>query len=222
MRRRVLIAGEGRVLYFLARSFRATGVEVAVLSSKERDVSLLARDSGVLVIHGDPTQPRFLEEAGAGKSTDVVAATEQDEDNLVICQLAKKRFGVERTVALVQDPDYVEVFRELEVDAVISTTDLLARVVKERAALEDLEAVVPMKESSIRVSDVSLGDEDAAVGKKVRDIQLPTDCLVGVVVRGDQVLIPKGDFVLEQGDRAVILVTPQVEEEAIRVLKQGG
>jgi trk system potassium uptake protein TrkA len=222
MHRRVLIAGEGRVLYFVARSFKAAKVEVAVVAKHERDALALSRSLDVLVILGDPTQPRFLEEAGAGKSTDVVAATEKDEDNLVICQLAKRLFGVERTIALVQDPDYVEVFRELEVDAVISTTDLLAKVVRQRTALEELEDLVPVVKSPIRVTDVSLVEGDPSVGKNIQELDLPAACLVGVVVRGEEVFLPKGDFVLEQGDRAVIIVTRQAEEEAIRVLKKGG
>lgn len=222
MRRRVLIAGEGRVLYFVARSFKATRVEVAILTPRDRDALALSRGLDLVVIHGDPTQPRFLEEAGAGKSTDVIAATERDEDNLVICQLAKRLFGVERTVALVQDPDYVDVFRDLEVDAVISTTDLLARVVHQRTVLEEVEDLVPVVRSPIRVSDVSLVEGDPSIGKEIQKLGLPTGCIIGVVVRGEDTFIPHGDFVLELGDRAVILVRLQVEDEAIRVLKKSG
>lgn len=221
MRRRVLIVGEGRILYFLARAFRARKVEVAVLTPVARDAATLARRMDLLVVHGDPTQPRFLEEAGAGRSTDLVAAAEGDEDNLVVCQIAKKLFGVDRTIALVHDPDYVDVFRQLGVGAVISTTDLLARIVSDRTALEEFENLVPDADGSILVSDVVIGEGDFAAGRPLSELPLPSDCLVGGIVRGKGMVIPRGGSRLEVGDRAILLVTSESESAAIALLKTG-
>ncbi|MBD3334152.1 MAG: TrkA family potassium uptake protein [Candidatus Eisenbacteria bacterium] len=219
--RRVVIAGEGRLLYFLARRFLDAEAEVSLLTPHKEQAELLARRFSCLVVHGDPTQPRSLEEAGAGKATDVVAATERDENNLVICQLAHRHFEADRTVAIVQDPDFVSVFRDLGVGAVVSTADLLSRIVEQRTALEGLESLVPVAGGEIIVSDVVLKEGTAAVGRRLRDLGLPGPCLVGCVVRGEKVLIPDGDFEFQADDRAVILVEPRVEGDAIRVLKEG-
>ncbi|MBU1701281.1 MAG: TrkA family potassium uptake protein [Candidatus Eisenbacteria bacterium] len=221
MARRVLIAGEGRLLYFLARRFQSSRSEVTVICPHLKEAERLSRRLKCLVVHGDPTQPRFLEEAGAGKADDVIAATGRDEDNLVICQLAAQHFEVLHTVAVVQDPDFVDAFRKLGVGAVISTTDMLARLVEKRTSLEGLEDLAPAAGQGVIVSDVLLKETDHAAGHRLDTLELPESCLVGSVIRGEKMLIPKGDFLFAPGDRAIILVTPEVEEEAIRILKEG-
>lgn len=125
----ILLIGGGKIGYHLVRTLIAEGHEVAVVERDAQVCEAISDQFGVMTVHGDGTVPRLLREAGAVRADVVVAVAGRDQDNLVACQIAKHMHGVQRTVARVNDPRNDRLFAMLGVDARISVTALVARLI---------------------------------------------------------------------------------------------
>lgn len=214
---RILIVGGEKLVYFLGRTFISKGHTVVVINRDREDCTRLARRLRATVVHGDGSDPRILEEAEAQAADAVVAATPNDEDNLAICQLARERFRVARTLALVNDPDNEMVFKELGVRAA-STTRILAGLIEQHAGFDDVVSLLPLAEGKVTATEVVLDAESPAAGKALSDIALPADALVAIVLRGGQPLIPRGSTVLRPNDRLIVITLPETHGRALRLL----
>lgn len=205
---KVLIVGGGKTLYFLCRNFTAKGYEVVIVNRDQTECVQLARQLSATVVCGDGSDPRILKEAGAMGADAVLAITPNDQDNLVICQLASFQFGVPRAVALANDPDNAEVFDKLGVSA-FSTTHIVGSLIEQRASLEQIINLLPVGEGRVNVTEVVLDADSPVVGKLLKDIELPQNALVAVVIRDNQPIVPRGANDLMAGDRVVLITLPE-------------
>jgi trk system potassium uptake protein TrkA len=212
---KILIIGGGKPLYFLCRNFTAKGYEVVIINRNPGECLHLARQLSATVICGDGSDPEILKEAGAMGADVVLAISPNDQDNLIICQLASLQFGVPRSVALANDPDNVEVFERLGV-TVFSTTHIVAGLIEQRASLEQITNHLPVGDGRVNVTEIILDGNSPTAGKCLKDIALPDNALVAVVIRADQPIIPRGSSQLMGGDRVVLITLP---ENHGRVLK---
>jgi len=170
------------------------------------------------VVYGDGSDPRILEEAHADGVDTLLAVTPHDEDNLAICQLAKLRFGVPRTLALVNDPDNEDVFRQLGVTTAFSTTRLLSNLIEQKAAFEDITSLAPLADGKVNITEVVLPDDSPVVRRSLMDIGLPPDSLVAGLIRGERPIIPRGVTTLEAGDRLIVITLPANHGRVLRML----
>jgi len=205
---KVLIVGGGKTLYFLCRNFAAKGYEVVIVNRDKAECVQLARQLSATVVFGDGSDVRILKEAGAMRTDAVLAITPNDQDNLVICQLASLRFGVPRTVALVNDPDNAEVFNKLGVSA-FSTTQIVGSLIEQRASLEQIINLLPVGEGRVNVTEIMLDADSPVSGKRLKDISLPQNALVAVIIRDNQPIVPRGANELLAGDRVVLITLPE-------------
>jgi trk system potassium uptake protein TrkA len=205
---RVIIVGGGKTLYFLCRNFTARGYEVAIINRDQAECVQLARQLPARVIYGDGSDAGILKEAGAMGADAVLAITPNDQDNLVICQVAARKFGVPRAVALANDPDNAEVFEELGVSA-FSTTRVVSSLIEQRASLEQITNLLPVGEGKVNVTEIVLDAESPVAGKRLKDIDLPENALVAVVIRDNQPIVPRGGNDLLAGDRIVLITLPE-------------
>lgn len=215
---KVILVGSGRQLYFMAREFMAKGHAVVVVCGDGYDAQWIARRLNATVLHADGSKPSVLEEAGAPETDVLIAATARDPDNLVICQIAEQRFGVPRTLALVSDPDNMEVFPKLGVRNVVSLTHLVSKLIEDRTAAEEISNLTIMGEGTVNVTELVLPDDSPAIGKPLAASGLPRDALVASVVRGPRAIIPRGDTVLAAGDRLVLVTLPASHGHAVKYL----
>lgn len=216
---RVIVAGGGRSAYFLARMFLSKGFHVTAVTRDPADAAWLARRlERAVVVRGDPSAPEVLEDAGAASAEAVVAVTGRDQDNLVIAQLADLRFRVPRVVALVNDPDNEEVFRQLGVRGAFSVSRVLARLIEEQVDFSDLAGLVSLGEGKVNVAELTLAPDAPAVGRALRDLALPEGSLVAGVIRGGEPLVPRGGTVLQEGDRLVLVTLPAHQSRVLRAL----
>ena len=215
---KAVIVGAGKQLYFLAREFISKGHSVAVVCGDAHDAQWIVRRLKATVLHGDGSIPSVLEDAGVQEAEVVIAATPRDPDNLVICQIAERRFGVPTTLALVNDPDNQEVFAKLGVKNVVSLTDLVSRVIEHRTEAEEIRNLTIFAEGSINVTELVLPEDCPAAGKPLSAAGLPRDTLVVGVVRGSMAIIPRGDTVLAAGDRIVLVTLPASYGPAVKYL----
>lgn len=212
---KVLIVGGGTTLYFLCRNFAARGYEVVVINRNREECVQLARELSATVVCGDGSDAVVLKEAGAMGADAVLAITPNDEDNLVTCQLAALKFGVPRAVALANDPDNAEVFEKLGVSS-FSTTRIVSSLIEQRASLEQITNLVPVGEGRVNVTEVVLDDDSPVVGRHLKDIGLPENALVAVVIRGNMPIVPRGANDLRAGDRVVLITLPENHGPVLR------
>ena len=173
----------------------------------------------VIIIHGDACEPKYLEEANAEKADVVVAVTNDDEDNLVICQLAKLYFSVPRTVARVNDPRNQEAFAKLGVDVPIDATTIISQALNQEVSLEELSTLLKLKQGKISVVHGKISEESPLLRHPLKEIALPSGCIIASVLRREDVIVPNGETVLENGDDILAITTPENEREFYRLLR---
>jgi trk system potassium uptake protein len=205
---KVFIVGGGNTLFFLSRKFAAKGYEVVIINRSREECVQLARQLSAKVICGDGSDERILKDAGAMDADVVLAIAPNDQDNLVICQLASIQFGVPRAIALANDPDNVEIFEKLGVSA-FSTTHIVGSLIEQRASLEQIVNLLPVGEGRVNVTEILLGTDSPAVGKFLKDLDLPENALVAVIIRDNRPIVPRGSNQLLERDRVVLITLPE-------------
>ena len=210
---RVAIAGAGNVGQFIAADLAAAGHEVLLI---EKDPDLVARGRTSVAVDwrvGDACEVATLQDAGLAEADVVVAATGDDEDNLVVSLLAKQEFAVPRVVARVNHPKNAWLFNEsYGVDVSVSTPHLLTALVEEAVSVGSLVRLLQFQGGEARLVEVTLADNSPAAGRTVAELDVPRDATVVAVVRSGHVVVPRGDTVVEAGDEVLALVTPDSEE----------
>jgi len=218
---KVIIIGGGKTLYFLCRRFTAKGYEVVIVNRKRDECVQLARQLAVTVVCGDGSDEAILLEAGAMSADAVLSITPYDQDNLVICQLASIQFGVPRAIALANDPENAEIFQKLGVSA-FSTTDIVGSLIEERAFLEQIVNLLPVGEGRVNVTEIVLEADSPVAGKFLKDIVLPENALVAVIIRNNQPIVPRGPNQLLAGDRVVLITLPENHGPVMEVFTGDG
>ncbi|HEX5052325.1 MAG TPA: NAD-binding protein [Planctomycetota bacterium] len=218
---KAILVGAGRPLYFLAQTFRRKDHAVTLIVRDAAESSWLANQSDATVVHGDGSNDRVLEDAGARSADLVLAATANDADNLIICQQARARFAVPRAVALVNDPDNQAIFAALGVDA-ISPSMTVASLVEQWATCDRVTHLVPAGNGKVTISEVTLGDSFAFAGRPIAELGFPRDALIAVVMRDAETLVPRGDTKLQRGDRVLLVALAESHGLALQLLTGGG
>jgi trk system potassium uptake protein TrkA len=217
----VLIVGGGKVVYFLCRAFISKGYSLTIVNRDSAECAWLARRLKAVIVHGDGTDLQILEECGAERCDAILAVTGHDQDNLAICQQARIRFNVQRTLAMVNDPDNEEVFRKLGVSAAFSTTRIITSLIEQRTGFEDIINLVPLEEGKVNLTEVVLRDISPVAGRALSDIALPENSLIAIVTRNGSPIIPRGGTVLAAGDRLVVITLPENMGRVIKLLTGG-
>lgn len=219
---RVIIVGSGKIVYYLARQFAKKRIEALVVTPDQKEAKDLAQRVGKPVMVGDATDPHILEEAGALRVDAVLALTPHDEDNLAVCQIAKKMYKVPRTIALVNDPENEAIFHKLDVSVAISATRILSILLEEQAGFEEIGKIISVSEGNVSVSEVILREGAPADGAEISTIAFPEEALIGGVIRSGRVLIPKGNTQLLGGDRLIVIATETSFDQVLHVLTGEG
>jgi len=215
---KVVIVGGGKAVYFLAKVFLSKGYQPVIIDQDGEECLRLSHQLKAMVLHGDGSRPALLEEAGAREALAVLAVTPRDQDNLVVCQLAARMFGVPRTLALVNDPENQEVFHRLGVSVAFSTTHIMATLIEQQAGLEEVVNLLPVAQGKVIVSELLLRQGLPSVGRSMQELDLPAGSLIGAVIREEAVTVPRGPDRLRDGDRVLLISTPESYGPALRCL----
>jgi trk system potassium uptake protein len=216
---RVAIAGAGNVGTYIAGDLRQAGHEVLLLEKNVDLVRKLRDTIDVEWVPADACEVSSLQRAGLDQVDVMVAATGDDEDNLVISLLAKQEFAVPRVVARINHPKNQWLFNESwGVDVSVSTPHLLTALVEEAVSVGSLVRLLQLQGGEARLVEVTLASDSPADGKAIVDLGVPRDATVVAVIRQDHVIVPRGDTILYAGDEVVALVTPESEAEVTGLL----
>ena len=215
----VSIAGGGVVGRSIARDLGANGHNVLIV---EVDPAVVARQEPMLNcrwFNGDACEVSTLHQAGFGEADVVVAATGDDEDNLVVSLLSKQEFAVPRVIARVNHPKNRWLFNETwGVDVSVSVPHLLTALVEEAVSVGTLVRLLHFAEGKAGLVEVTLADDSPAAERQISDLGMPRDASVVAVIRDRRVVVPRGDTALLVGDEVIALVTEDSEDAVRRIL----
>ncbi|MBI5788891.1 MAG: TrkA family potassium uptake protein [Candidatus Schekmanbacteria bacterium] len=215
----IIVMGGGQLGYYLSRELIADDHTVTLIDKDKAVCDRVAREvDKLMVICGDGCDPVTLESAGIKRANVFAALTGVDEENLVACQVAKDLFGIERTIAKVNDPRNENIFGKVKVDTPINSTSILTKIIEEEASFDDYMPLMAFKRGRISLVRVDLPEESPVVGKLVREVTLPEDCVLVSILRGEDVILPKGDTRLEIGDDVIALTNIEHERELLHLL----
>ncbi|HVE93657.1 MAG TPA: TrkA family potassium uptake protein [Acidimicrobiales bacterium] len=216
---RVAIAGAGNVGVYIAEDLRKARHEVLLL---EQNADLVARLQGSLDVNwlvGDACEVSNLHRAELAAYDVMVAATGDDEDNLVVSLLAKQEFAVPRVIARVNHPKNHWLFNESwGVDVAVSTPHLLTALVEEAVSVGSLVRLLTFEGGDARLVEMTLASDSPAAGRSVAELGVPRNASLVAVVRDGHVVVPRGDTLLQPGDEVLALVTGEAEEPLTAML----
>jgi trk system potassium uptake protein len=218
---RVAIAGAGNVGLFIASDLRAADHEVLIIEQSPAVVKRAQAQApdGVEWHIADACEVNSLRAAGLDTCDVVVAATGDDEDNLVISLLAKQEFAVPRVIARVNHPKNEWLFNEnWGVDLSVSTPHLITALVEEAVTVGRLVRILQFEGGQARLVEVTLAGNSPVIDRALRDVDVPRNATIVAIVRDEHVVMPRGDSVFEAGDEVLAMVTPESEDEVRRIL----
>jgi trk system potassium uptake protein TrkA len=209
----ILIVGAGKVGWNLARELIDKGNEVTVVENSSRRYQVVEEELEHRIQSGDGSELWVLERAGIERADLVIAVTGDDEDNILICQVAKEKYGVERTVARCNNPRNLEHFELLGVKPAVSATDLILRLIEHEVPEYGLVHLLDLPTERLEIIELEISPSSPAAGKRVQDLGLPDGSLVISILRDGGGFVPAGDSTVEAGDEVLLVLDTGLEED---------
>ncbi len=223
----VIVVGAGKVGWNIARELLEKGHELTLIENDRERYHTVEQELEHNIQYGDASELWVLERAGVQRADMVIAVTGDDEDNMLICQVAKEKYLVDRIIARVNNPRNLEHFDLLGIRPVVSATDLIIRLIEHEVPEYGLVHLLDLPEQHLEIIELLLPSDSPVTGQRVGDLQLPEGTLLISVLRGSEGLIPNADTVLEAGDEVLAVLDPKIEDEVTAYfggpsVKQGG
>src|SRR6202790_665 len=204
----VIIAGAGKVGWNLARELIGRDREVTVIESEHARYRVVEEELEHAVQYGDATELWVLERSGIQRADLVVAVTGDDEDNMLVCQVAKEKYLCDRIIARVNNPRNHDHFRLLGIQPAVSATDLILRLIEHEVPRYGLVHLLALEEERLEIIELEVAAGAPVIGERVSDIALPDGSLIISVLRGGSGFVPKPDTVIEAGDGVLLVLNP--------------
>jgi trk system potassium uptake protein len=218
----VLVAGGGKVGANLTRILLELGHEVTLIEQRRDRFDRLEEEFEHRVQLGDATELYVLERAGIGRPPDiVVAVTGDDEDNMIICQVARERYGVDKAIARVNDPRNQVHFDLLEISPTVSATSSILAMIEHEVPEHELVHLLELRKENLEIVEVQIDKASPSAGKRVDRLQLPEGSRLISVMRDGRAEIAVGSTELHPGDQVLAILEPGKEQELRRVLLKG-
>ena len=209
----ILLVGGSTVAYHLAKNLLARSHEVLIIERDRARSDELGRDLGDVMLQGDGCEATVLESAGASRADTLIATTGQDRDNLTACQVAKTRFRVSRTIAIVNDPRNESLFKKLGVDVTISVTSLILSYIEHQLPEHAPVPLLDFDASGAELVSVKIPGDLGVHGKRLGELDLPAGTFISLIIDSDGVpKAPSPDLVLNEHDEVIAVTAPEDEE----------
>jgi trk system potassium uptake protein TrkA len=216
----IIIVGGGRLGYYLLKALLKEGHEVLVLEKDARVCKTITDELGSVCFRGDGCEASTLAEVGTGRADMFVAVTGDDEDNLVSCQIAKHKHNVPRTIARLRNPKNAALFKKLGVDVTVNTTDLIIEAIEHEVPTHPVTQLLTLDEQGLVIVDVKIPARSAAVGKMVKDIPLPAESKLALIIPSKgSAHVPVAHTILQPGDQIIAITPSQYKDELEKALR---
>lgn len=205
---RIVIANGSTEVDYLIKMFLKNHHELIVINENHDFCEFLSQANGIGVIFGDPSKKFVLEDAEIQGSDVLIALSNNDAENLVICQLAKRVFKVKRSIAVVSNPKNVKIFMKLGISNAISSTHLIAQTIERLSIVETLVNSLSLEDEKIVLTELKIADDALVSGKMLKEINPPVNFNLSCIFRDPEVIIPNGNTIIKAGDKLIIISTP--------------
>jgi len=212
-RQYIIIVGAGKVGWNLARELIEKDNEVTLIESSRERYLTVEQELEHNIQYGDASELWVLERAGISRADMVIAVTGDDEDNMLICQVAKEKYLVDRVIARVNNPRNRETFDLLGIKPVVSATDLILRLIEHEVPEYGLVHLLDLPEQRLEIIEMELPGDSKAAGSRVGDLAMPEGSLLISVLRDGAGFVPGPETVLEPGDEVLAVLDPGKEED---------
>ena len=209
--------GGGKVGYYLAKTLLNDGHEVLVIEKDKRKCDIISTELGSIVQRGDSTESIVMDEAGMNRAEIAVAVTGDDEDNLMICQMAKKKFNVKRTISRINNPKNEHIFKLLGIDQTVSVTDLILAQIEREIPAHSLVHLLTLREAGAEFLEAQVPADSPVLGKPLREVGIPKDCNIPLIIREGKIIVPRGDTIMLAGDEVIAVTTIENEDVLERI-----
>lgn len=213
MKQSVLLIGGYNKTRSLATSLLAKGYAVTAINDSKTIADELSQIDGLEVICGDSCEAAVLDEAGAGSCDISIALSNSDARNLVTSELCKERFGVPKSVSIVNDARKTQFFHAMGVDAPISVAGMITAMIEHQALMENLVNVIPMDQGQVEVMEVQVPAGSPYAGRQIKNLGIPGDVIVGCLMRGPRAIVPNGNTQVLAGDRLIVISAQGIEPD---------
>jgi trk system potassium uptake protein TrkA len=207
----IVIIGAGKVGWNLARELIQKDNEITLIESDLRRYQVVEEELEHSVHYGDGSELWVLERAGIERADLVIAVTGDDEDNILISQVAREKYGVERIVARCNNPRNLQHFELLGVKPAVSATDLILRLIEHEVPKYGLVHLLDLPQERLEIIELEVGEGSSAAGRQVRDLGLPDGSLVISILRDGAGFVPSGDSVVQAGDEVLLVLDVGLE-----------
>jgi len=207
----IIIGGGGDVGYYLTKSLLSQGHEVLLLEKGSMRYQGLSEELGQSVVRGDACEARTMEEVGVNRADVVIAVTGEDDDNLVICQMAKKRFNVGRTIARLNNPKNEELFQKLGIDITVSPTKAILSLIEAELPGTTFVTLMTLRRAGLEIMEIRIPADSPVVGKTLSAINLPRSGNIALIIRGEEYIVPNADTKILANDEVYTLVSREGE-----------
>ncbi|MCL2078964.1 MAG: NAD-binding protein [Oscillospiraceae bacterium] len=219
MNKRILLINGFKRTKILAASLIKKGYKVTAINNNKEHCKLLSEIDKLSVFHGDGSRPFVLEDANAYNADIAIALSEYDEDNLVICELCKKKFNVRKTVSTITDPKKMDFFHRMGIDSVVCTITTIANIIEQHAFLDEITTSISSGEyENLKTTQISISHNEPCVNKKLRELNLPESSIIGCILRANKAMVPRGEMRILAGDILVLITLDEHETAAIKEL----
>jgi trk/ktr system potassium uptake protein len=207
----IVVVGAGKVGWNLARELIGKGNEVTVIEKHANRFAMVEEELEHAVHYGDGSELWVLERAGVGRADMVIAVTGDDEDNILICQVAREKYGVERVIARCNNPRNLQHFELLGIKPAVSATDLILRLIEHEVPRYGFLHLLDLPQERLEIIEIEVADGSAADGAQVKDLGLPDGSLAIAILRHGTGFVPLADSVIEAGDEVLIVLDTGLE-----------
>lgn len=212
----IIVVGGGKIGFYLTTALLNEGHEVLVLEKDAKRCEFITEQLGSVVQRGDGCEARTLAEVGTERANMLIAVTDEDEDNLVACQVAKRMFRVPRTIARINNPKNEKLFKKLGIDVTVSSTNIILEHIEEEVPTHPLVHLLTLTGGGLNIVELKIPENSRAVGKRMKEITVPPDSVICLMIGKWGALVPTSDTILEAEARIVAVTRPEAEG-ALRV-----
>jgi trk system potassium uptake protein TrkA len=209
----LIVVGGGKVGYYLTKTLVNEGYEVLLVEKNPAKCEIYAERFGAVVMNGDGAEASTLAAAGAARADVVIAVTGDDEDNLVICQMAKQRFHVKRSIARVNNPKNEELFRRLGIDVTVNHTNVILNLIEQQIPDRHFVHLLALRHASLEIVEAGVSPDSQIAGMSVGEIRFPPDCALVAIIRSGELIIPNSQTEVREGDEVIAVARRERESE---------
>jgi trk/ktr system potassium uptake protein len=209
----IVVVGAGKVGWNLARELIGKGNEVTVIERDPGRYAMVEEELEHAVHYGDGSELWVLERAGVGRAEMVIAVTGDDEDNILICQVAREKYGVDRVIARCNNPRNLQHFELLGIKPAVSATDLILRLIEHEVPRYGFLHLLDLPQERLEIIEIEVAEGSPAAGAMVKDLGLPDGSLAIAILRHGTGFVPLADSVIEAGDEVLIVLDTGLESK---------